>query len=476
VVLHVIPSSVDFSTSESTKLAKEFDPDCERQLIAVSKIDKYDKGIAKKLVGEGPGSMKLQLGCVAVLNRNQDEIDSNVSFEEMKERERQFFIKHREAFQNLSDEYKGVDQLVKKLATIQHSRIRSTLPETIEKLRNQIRNKRLELKNIPMAMTTEHECWSKFQSMIDAFRESIQAKVNGDYDCEIRSSMFNVNSNASGNTNNTTTEASSRTKVAFVPVSGDDHIAYHLYKFLQKFQEALRNKLARLPTICSSLVKNIHDYLNIILLKIYHQTFDQEYPRLIQRLKEVIIGKIDAAEERTIERVQEILDMEKRLFTLSHEYMKTIRKMRETNNTNDRESSEPVIIPSSTQSLVKERNVSVNSNKIHYISTMFTPTTNQSVYTQDTNEVHAATDIQISLKAYSEIVQTRIIDIISQICYHQFITLCTLEVHKDMTMAISTSDLIRYMKEPYDRTVQRQNLKRSIKAYEEALKLGQEHL
>ncbi|CAF4960913.1 unnamed protein product [Rotaria sp. Silwood1] len=249
VVLHVIPSSVDFSTSESTKLAKEFDPDCERQLIAVSKIDKYDKGIAKKLVGEGPGSMKLQLGCVAVLNRNQDEIDSNVSFEEMKERERQFFIKHREAFQNLSDEYKGVDQLVKKLATIQHSRIRSTLPETIEKLRNQIRNKRLELKNIPMAMTTEHECWSKFQSMIDAFRESIQAKVNGDYDCEIRSSMFNVNSNASGNTNNTTTEASSRTKVAFVSVSGDDHIAYHLYKFLQKFQEALRNSFSDFSTV-----------------------------------------------------------------------------------------------------------------------------------------------------------------------------------------------------------------------------------
>ncbi|CAF1563934.1 unnamed protein product, partial [Adineta ricciae] len=57
------------------KLAKEFDPNCERQLIAASKIDKYDKGIAQKLVGEGPGSMKLQLGCVAVLNRNQDEIE-----------------------------------------------------------------------------------------------------------------------------------------------------------------------------------------------------------------------------------------------------------------------------------------------------------------------------------------------------------------------------------------------------------------
>ncbi|CAF1057239.1 unnamed protein product [Rotaria sordida] len=518
VVLHVIPSSVDFTTSESMKLAKEFDPNCERQLIAVSKIDKYDKGIAQKLLGEGLGSMKLQLGCIAVLNRNQDEIDSNISFEEMKEREKQFFIKHNEAFQNLPDEYKGIDQLIKKLAIIQHSRIRSTFPETIEQLRKQIRSKKFELKNIPMAMTTEHECWTKFQSMIDTFRESIQAKVNGDYDCQIRNSMFNVNKDTSENINNTTTISSSQLKIAFISMPGDDHIAYHLYKFQQKFQEILcnsfsnfssddykkltmikidyatgvslpnfqsfkiiessfREELSRLPKICFSLVKDIHDYLNKILLKIYYQTFDQEYPRLIQRLKEVIIEKIDEAEDRTIERVQEILDMEKRLFTLNSEYMNHIFEMRKTIDTGDRENYEQVIIPSSTQSSsVKGRNGIVDSNKIHYISTTFPPMTNQSILSSGSNEVHAATDIQTSLKAYSEIVKKRIIDVISQICYHQFITLCTLEVHKDMTMAIPASDLIRYMKEPYDRTMQRQNLKRSINAYEEALKLGQEHL
>ncbi|CAF4778601.1 unnamed protein product [Rotaria sp. Silwood1] len=44
VVLHVIPSSIDFTTSESMRLAKEFDPQCLQQLIAASIIDKYDKG------------------------------------------------------------------------------------------------------------------------------------------------------------------------------------------------------------------------------------------------------------------------------------------------------------------------------------------------------------------------------------------------------------------------------------------------
>jgi len=63
----------------------------ERQLIAVSKIDKFDKGIGDKLQGLGPGSMVLKLGCVAVLNRDQQEIDDNISFEEMRQREKEFF-------------------------------------------------------------------------------------------------------------------------------------------------------------------------------------------------------------------------------------------------------------------------------------------------------------------------------------------------------------------------------------------------
>ncbi|CAF4172614.1 unnamed protein product, partial [Rotaria magnacalcarata] len=69
IILHVIPSSVDFTISESIKISKEYNPNGERQLIAASKIDKYDKGIGDKLQGIGPGSMALKLGCVAVLNR-----------------------------------------------------------------------------------------------------------------------------------------------------------------------------------------------------------------------------------------------------------------------------------------------------------------------------------------------------------------------------------------------------------------------
>ncbi|CAF2432382.1 unnamed protein product [Rotaria sp. Silwood2] len=84
IVLHVIPSSIDFTISESIQLAKKNDPQYERQLIAVSKIDKYDKGI-------GPGSMVLKLGCVAVLNHTQEEIEQNISFDKIRRHEQEFF-------------------------------------------------------------------------------------------------------------------------------------------------------------------------------------------------------------------------------------------------------------------------------------------------------------------------------------------------------------------------------------------------
>ncbi|CAF3885485.1 unnamed protein product, partial [Didymodactylos carnosus] len=45
------------------KLSKAYDPNGERQLIAVSKIDQCDEAIGEKLQGIGPGAMALRLGC-----------------------------------------------------------------------------------------------------------------------------------------------------------------------------------------------------------------------------------------------------------------------------------------------------------------------------------------------------------------------------------------------------------------------------
>mmetsp|Transcript_42059 Transcript_42059/g.68245 ORF Transcript_42059/g.68245 Transcript_42059/m.68245 type:complete len:84 (+) Transcript_42059:390-641(+) len=44
VILNVIPSTVDLSTSESLKLSKEVDPDGVRTLAVLTKADRAEKG------------------------------------------------------------------------------------------------------------------------------------------------------------------------------------------------------------------------------------------------------------------------------------------------------------------------------------------------------------------------------------------------------------------------------------------------
>lgn len=492
------------------KLAKEFDPDGERQLIAVSKIDKYDKGIAEKLLGEGTGSMKLQLGCVAVLNRNQDEIDNNISFDEMRQREKQFFIKHRAAFDLLPESYKGVDQLVKKLAIIQHDRIRSTFPETVNKLREQLQQKQRELLDMPPVLTSEHECWSRFQTMINQFRDKIHAKVNGDYELKTKKQP---------------------TKVA----STDDRIAYHLYKFQKQFQRDIVNRfsnffspdyfkhviksiddatgvslpnfpsfqiieslyheeLQKLPSICFSLLKTICNYIRENLLLLIIDVFDSDYPRLIHRLNEVIREQVNQAEQRTKIRIEEILEMEDRLFTMSDEYLDMVDKVTSTFN-------------DAAQNKDSKSNTGKPGTHVPVAPTTAASSGSQSNFwgffsgfsaTADTNmqskEARAAPPIQIALDSYCkvtkknrikksflclnfvQIVQKRLVDAVCQVCYYQFVTRCCLILDRELTVAIPSADLVRFMKEPPERTIRREKLSHTVKAYAEALKVGQEFL
>ena len=105
--------------------------------------------------------MELDLGCIAVLNRAQEEIEQNVSFEEMRHREQEFFRSNK-AFKGVPAQYLGCAQLIKRLASIQQDRIRSTLPSIMEELKKQIKTKKLELKNMPKSIDNNEHAVRKF--------------------------------------------------------------------------------------------------------------------------------------------------------------------------------------------------------------------------------------------------------------------------------------------------------------------------
>ncbi|CAF4989926.1 unnamed protein product, partial [Rotaria magnacalcarata] len=429
------------------KLAKVFDQTCQRQLIAASKIDKYDKGIAEKLQGRGLGSMDLQLGCVAVLNRNQDEIDQNISFDTMKQREKQFFIHHKEAFQHLPDEYKGSEQLVQRLATIQQERIRSTFPRVIKDLRKQIAEKKAQLKKIPPSLNTEIECWTFFQSMIDTYRESIHDNVKGEYDqvastegIQLLTASTDVES-VSENDTDSNIQYDECEEEQLAPDKDDEgHIAYHFYQLQRNFQTEAKNLFA---DFFSS------QYHEIVLREI-NRTAGVSLPNFPSyQIIQLSSKKLSDAKNVVLERVQEMLAMERRVFTLNHYYMDTVNNIKEKNKkkNDERGGIYAASPPSFTFSSLGTPSTLVPTNSTSSIT-----------YTAVSNEAQSAKDIQIALHAYSKVMEKRMTDNIGQTCYHHFITKCALKMDQFLSSSMPPSKLVQYMREPQKQTYLRNKL------------------
>ncbi|CAF2947029.1 unnamed protein product [Rotaria sp. Silwood2] len=488
IVLHVIPSSVDFATSESIQLAKKTDPHYERQLIAVSKIDKYDKGIREKLQGIGPGSMALKLGCVAVLNRTQEEIDQNIPFDEMRRREQQFFRSHKD-FEDVPEQYLGSEQLVKRLALIQQERIRSTLPSIIDELKKESKSKKYELKQMPPPVNSEMDCWALYTDLIKKYREVINARIHGIYVNEMQLKIGEPILNKSYSSPITTCTQSSNDR-------NDERIAFQLYNRQKACREKLHNcfknfftseyrkiilklleenagvALPNFPSFsiieqlyraeqgkfqepCENLIQSFTEYLKLILIKILNEVFAEETSykyQLIHRLTDIILRTIDESEERCSNDIKKMLEIEERVFTLNQYYMDTVNKIK---------------------SKSQEYNTNVKSYGTTRTSSIYTINDFEIDVSGLSNEHQAALDIQIAISAYCRVVEKRIVDQVSQLCYYWFITQCVLILDSKLNSAFTSANLFEWMREPFDQQQKREKLKKSINAMEKALFMGQ---
>ena len=85
-------------------------------------------------------------------------------------------------------------------------------------------------------------------------------------------------------------------------------------------EQLFRLELQRLPGICTELIANLRLYLKDHLTKICSKMIDAQYFGLIQKLTGLISELSDDAEKRANERVEEILEMEERVFSLNPSY------------------------------------------------------------------------------------------------------------------------------------------------------------
>eukprot|EP01135_Chromosphaera_perkinsii_P004520 Nk52_evm14s287 gene=Nk52_evmTU14s287 len=173
VMLNVVQSTVDITTSQSLKLSLEHDPQGTRTLLCLSKVDQRvaeDGSLGlDDVVKRISSNMKIDMDNIyLVRNRSQGEIEAEMSHKEAFSRETQFFESCKE-LQKVPSSMKGSRALSSRLVQLQAERVQSVFPEVAKK----IKERRIEL----LAEVRELEGKAGVKSEWDA-KSSVMKMVN----------------------------------------------------------------------------------------------------------------------------------------------------------------------------------------------------------------------------------------------------------------------------------------------------------
>ncbi len=118
IILAVTAANVDLANSDGLKLAREVDPEGQRTIGVLTKVDLMDHGtdVVDILAGR---IIPLRLGYVPVVNRGQRDIDNKKKISAALENEKDFFENHK-AYRNKAS-YCGTPYLARKLNLVGHT-------------------------------------------------------------------------------------------------------------------------------------------------------------------------------------------------------------------------------------------------------------------------------------------------------------------------------------------------------------------
>ncbi|GAB1518657.1 Dynamin-related GTPase protein [Rhizoctonia solani] len=126
VILAVSPANVDLANSDSLKLARSVDPQGKRTIGVLTKLDLMDAGTHALDILTGR-VYPLKLGFIGVVNRSQQDINTERSMEDARANEARFFKEHL-VYRNIAHK-QGTAFLAKTLNHVLINHIREKLPD-----------------------------------------------------------------------------------------------------------------------------------------------------------------------------------------------------------------------------------------------------------------------------------------------------------------------------------------------------------
>ncbi|KAL4867102.1 hypothetical protein BDV12DRAFT_186969 [Aspergillus spectabilis] len=149
IVLAVTAANQDLANSDGLKLAREVDPEGQRTIGVLTKVDLMDEGtdVVDILAGR---IIPLRLGYVPVVNRGQRDIENKRPISYALEHEKNFFENHK-AYRNKAS-YCGTPYLARKLNLILMMHIKQTLPDIKSRISSSLQKYSTELAQLGDSM------------------------------------------------------------------------------------------------------------------------------------------------------------------------------------------------------------------------------------------------------------------------------------------------------------------------------------
>ena len=177
IMLAVSPANADIATSSALRLAKKLDPEGERTLGVLTKLDLMDKGTDAMEMLEGK-QIPLRLGFVGVVNRSQADINSNKNINAARRAEKEFFQNH-PIYSKVADT-QGTEYLSKVLNKLLLAHIQNSIPELKEHVDKLTKNVLKSQEQLGMLDEVQMDHGSTLLQLIKAFSDNIRQCIEGE--------------------------------------------------------------------------------------------------------------------------------------------------------------------------------------------------------------------------------------------------------------------------------------------------------
>ncbi|PHH86867.1 hypothetical protein CDD83_9641 [Cordyceps sp. RAO-2017] len=312
IILAVTAANIDLANSDGLKLAREVDPEGQRTIGVLTKVDLMDEGtdvidiLSNRVI-------PLRLGYVPVVNRGQRDIDNKKAINVALENEKGFFECHK-AYRNKSS-YCGTPYLARKLNLILMMHIKQTLPDIKARISSSLQKYSSELESLGPSMLGNSA--NIVLNIITEFTNEWRTVLDGN------------------NTELSSTELSGGARISFVfhelysngvkavdpfDVVKDVDIRTILYNSsgsspalfvgTTAFELIVKQQIKRLEDPSLKCVSLVYDELVRILSQLLGRQLYRRYPQLKEKMHGVVIAFFKKAMEPTNKLVRDLVCME----------------------------------------------------------------------------------------------------------------------------------------------------------------------